>query len=249
MSPELERQIMNTVIMYSKRDQWRKWGMHTLRKQGAAVLIEGPPGTGKTVIAEYLALQVRKKGLKELSFADFGSQVPGENSRQIRGFFEAAKKNGNMTVVLDECEAVLWDRAKAEASAMWMLEVIDELLVQIGKYAGFIILISNKPELLDPALFRRLIAVIRVEAPQYPERIRLWKSKFPMAYPIHPSAAYLKTLATLQLTGAEIENVLIEYTSDCIRTDSKPDFDELLAVGVRYLEGKEQQEERRAQSH
>jgi hypothetical protein len=41
-----------------------------------------------------------------------------------------------MTIAIDECEAILWDRGRAGASAMWMLEVIDELLVQIGKYPG-----------------------------------------------------------------------------------------------------------------
>lgn len=230
MSLALERQVMNAVVMYTKRKEWQKWGMHRIRKQGAAILLKGPPGTGKTAIAEYLALKIRKKGIKSLSFADFGSHVPGENSRQIRKFFEAAKENGMMTVHLDECEAVLWDRARAGSTAMWMLEVIDELLVQIGKYQGLTILCSNKPELLDPALDRRLIAIIDVLPPEQPERLRLWKDKLPSEHPLKLSIDQLHKIATLQLTGAEIENTLIEFSSDCLRTDKTPKFERLFEM-------------------
>lgn len=224
MSADVERQVMNAVTMYSKRQQWRAWGLHKLRKQGAAILLKGPPGCGKTVIADYLSLRIRQKGIKSLSFADFGSHIPGENARQIRKFFADAYENGNMTIFLDECEAVLWDRGRAGATAMWMLEVIDELLVQIGKYPGLIILASNKPELLDYALDRRLIATITIPRPEYPERVRLWEDKIPTEFPLKLSIDQTNKIATLQLSGAEIENTLIDYSSDCIRLDKKPNF-------------------------
>jgi SpoVK/Ycf46/Vps4 family AAA+-type ATPase len=227
MSPALEDAVMNAVAQYTKLAQWKKWGLHRIRKQGAAILLKGPPGTGKTTIANYLALNIRKKGIKELSFADFGSHVPGENSRQIRRFFEDAKDNGGMTIFLDDCEAVLWDRSRAGGSAMWMLEVIDELLVQIGKYHGLIILGTNKDELLDYAIYRRLIATIDVPRPAAPERFRLWQDKMPPEFPLKPSLDQYNHLATLQLTGAEIENVIIDYASMCLRKNKRPMFSQL----------------------
>jgi SpoVK/Ycf46/Vps4 family AAA+-type ATPase len=211
--------------------------------------LKGPPGTGKTVIAEYLALKIRKKGIKELSFADFGSHIPGENSRQIRKVFADAKDNGEMTVVLDECEAVLWDRSRAGSTAMWMLEVIDELLVQIGKYTGLVILISNKAELLDSGLYRRLIAVIDVLPPELPERIRLWQSKFPDSHPLKLTVDQIKEIATLQLTGAEIENVLIEYSSECIRKGTKPKYNGLWDAAAEFVERKKELEAEREEAN
>lgn len=237
MSADVERQVMNAVTQYSKRLLWKKWGLHKLRKQGAAILLKGPPGCGKTVIAEYLSLRVRQRGIKSLSFADFGSHVPGENARQIRLFFEAAKENGEMTVFLDECEAVLWDRGRAGATAMWMLEVIDELLVQIGKYPGLVILATNKPELLDYALDRRLMATIVIPRPDFPERIRLWGDKIPDEFPLKLSIDQKTKIATLQLTGAEIENTILLYASDCIRLSKKPTYQGL------YLTAKETEEQ------
>lgn len=239
MSPALEAQVMNAVTQYSKRQLWRKWGMHLVRKQGAAILFIGPPGCGKTKIAEYLALNIRKKGIKELSFADFGSQVPGENSRQIRRIFDEAKENDGMTIFLDECEAVLWDRSKAGATAMWMLEVIDELLAQIGKYPYLTILATNKHELLDSALYRRLIATIQVDPPEKPERIRLWKSKWPDQFPLKLSIDEIDKVATVQLTGAEIENALIDMASECLRRDIKPKFALLMESARRIRDERE----------
>lgn len=238
MTRAIERAVMNAVVMYQQRKKWKQWGLHLIRKQGACILLEGPSGSGKTTIAEYLALRIRKKGFKGISFADFGSHVPGENARQIRKIFEDAKENGEMTIGIDECEAILWDRGRAGASAMWMLEVINELLVQIGKYPGLIILMTNMVQLLDPALSRRVIAHIRVDRPEFPERVRLWQDKFPDSYPLKLSIEQVNKIATLQLSGAEIENVIIEYSSDCIRLNKKPKFDELKAfaeAAERYI--------------
>ena len=227
MSPELEAQVMNAVMQYAKLQKWKKWGLHRIRKAGAAILLKGPPGTGKTTIAEYLALAIRKKGIKSMSFADFGSHEPGENSRQIRRIFEEAKENGGMTIFLDDCEAVLWERSRASGSAMWMLEIIDELLAQIGKYQGLCILATNKDEMLDYAIYRRLIAIIDVPRPAPPERLRLWKQKMPQEFPLKLSIEEFDRIASMQLTGAEIENVIIEYASECLRKDKLPKFNQL----------------------
>jgi SpoVK/Ycf46/Vps4 family AAA+-type ATPase len=232
MSQDLEEQVLNAVMKYKKRQLWKKWGLERLRKQGIAILLIGPPGVGKTVIAEWLAIKIRGKGIKEVSFAEFGSHIPGENARQIRKVFKDAAENGEMTVYLDECDAVLWDRAMAGSTAMWMLEVIDELLVQIGKYPGLVILSTNKPEILDEALDRRLMATITVTVPALPERYKLWKDKMPDEYPLKLSLAQLDKLASLVLTGAEVENVIIEASSDALRQDRLPSFEMLYQTAM-----------------
>lgn len=222
MSAEVEAQVLDAVSMYINRQKWRQWGMASLRKQGAAILLKGPSGTGKTTIANYLSLSVRKKGMHEVSFADFGSHIPGENARQIREIFTYGKENENMTLFLDECEAVLWDRSRAGATAMWMLEVIDELLAQIGKYQGLVILASNKDELLDTALDRRLLASIHVGVPNYNMRLALWRTKIPRTFPLKLSIEQTEKLAQLVLTGAEIEIAIINCASEALRKKKNP---------------------------
>jgi SpoVK/Ycf46/Vps4 family AAA+-type ATPase len=112
-----------------------------------------------------------------------------------------------------------------------MLEVIDELLMQIGKYPGFQMLATNKPELLDPALDRRILATIHVDVPAERERYRLWKQKLPADYPLKLEADQLLQLATNYIiTGNDIENVIIEVSADALRQDSIPTFEMLLSA-------------------
>lgn len=246
MSPDLERQVMNAVAQYTNRNQWKKWGMLGIRKQGVAILLKGPSGCGKTKIAEYLSLVIRKRGIKELSFADFGSHVPGENARQIRENFDWAKENGGMTVFLDECEAVLWNRSRAGGSAMWMLEVIDELLVQIGKYPFLTILASNKSELLDPAIDRRLIATIHVGLPEYRERLAMWRIMVPKSFPVKLTLEQTDKLAKHIISGAEIENAIIMCASEAIRIKKNPTFTNLLACAEHYAQQRTIRDEQHA---
>lgn len=229
MSAEVERQCLNAAAQWTARNQWKKWGMMGLRKQGAGILLKGPPGCGKTTIATWLSLKVRKKGMKELSFADFGSHVPGENARQIRENFDYAKENGDMTIFLDECEAVLWDRSRAGSTAMWMLEVIDELLAQIGKYRGLVILATNKDELLDSGIQRRMLAEIYIGVPDRAMRLALWTIKMPAAFPIKLTIEQKNKLADLVLTGAEIETAIINCASDAMRLKKNPTVKQLFA--------------------
>lgn len=224
MSPALETSLLNAVVMFTKQNKWKQWGLHYIRKQGSAFLLEGPPGCGKTTIANWLSLRIRKKGLKEVSFADFGSGDPGQNARNIRSIFEDAKDHSLMTVYLDECDAVLVNRDNLGPDAQWMMEVINELLQQIDKYPGLVILSTNRVHALDPALFRRLLAIIHVPPPEFDERVKLWNNKIPDSHPLRLTPSEVKELATLQLTGAEIENSILNYSGDIIRRDGKPTY-------------------------
>lgn len=224
MSAEVERQVMAAVAQYTHRLKWKQWGMDKLRKQGSAILLEGPSGTGKTTIANYIALTIRRKGMHEISFADFGSHIPGENARQIRKIFEYAKENENMTLFFDDCEAVLQNRKTLDPTMKWMLEIVDEILVQIGRYEGLIIMATNLGESLDPAIERRIIARVKVDIPDYAGRLALWRTKMPEKFPLKLSLAETEVLAHFVATGAEIENAILLCASESLRLNREPKF-------------------------
>lgn len=236
MSAALERQALNAVTMFTKSQQWKKWGLHKIREQGSALMLEGPPGCGKTVIAEWLALKVLKSGFREVTFADFGSGDPGGSALGLRNIFVEGKENNWCTLYFNECDAILVDRETLGPDAKWMVEVIDELLIQTEKYKGFIVFATNRPDCLDPALWRRILRRIHVGPPEQPERARLWKVKVPDEYPWHPNSKEIEKLATLQLTGAEIENAIINYSSDIIRLDRRPTFNGMVEAARQEME-------------
>ena len=224
VSANTQDQINQAIAQYKDANKWRDWGLATLRAQGACILLEGPPGTGKTTIAEYIAIKVRKKGIKIIDFGEFGSQVPGENSRQIKKLFAEANKNGGMTIFLDEVEAVLWSRDRIAGSNTWMLEVIDTLLAEISKYKHLIIMATNRADMLDAAVMRRLIARIFVPLPDLETRRRLWVAKWPAKFPLRPTEAALSFLAerTEGMTGSTIERIILNAGSRAIVAQRLP---------------------------
>lgn len=228
ISQDLDQQIHAAVAQYTGMNTWNDWGMKYFRQQGACVLLKGPPGCGKTVIARYLA-SLLDKGIVEVDMSSFGSNEPGENERKIESIFREAS-NKRKTVFMDEVDAVLWDRSKAGADSMWMVSVIDKLLIELGRYRYLCILATNRDEMLDTALERRLIADIYVGKPEAPERHRMWKTKIPKQYPLQFSAIQLATLSEFKLTGAEIENAIIKETQLAIIGKRKPNFDSLCNV-------------------
>jgi SpoVK/Ycf46/Vps4 family AAA+-type ATPase len=229
MSPELDRQILNAVAQFKERKKWKQWGLHNLREQGAAILLEGPAGCGKTVIAEYLALKIRRKGIKKVSMADFGSGDPGGSTRALREIFKEANDNGGMTIFFDECDSILIDRSRLSGDMVWIIDIVNELLTLISSYRFLIVLATNRPQILDRALYRRLLAIITVPVPERPEREKLWRMKIPEAYPIKLDQRQVEQIATLQITGSEIETVIINVSSDCLRSSKKPTYKQLFA--------------------
>lgn len=239
MSKEVERQVLNAIVQFREKAIWKSWGLSHLRKQGAAILLYGPPGCGKTVIAEYLSLALVKRGLKECTFADFGSKVPGENARQIRNLFQKAKDNKNQTIFMDECDTILIARDQLGADMQWMSEIINELLQQIGKYSGLVILATNRESVLDPALERRIIAKVHVDTPTLQDRCTLWKSKWPDTFPLSLTPSIVETLSRYILTGAEIENTILEAASEAIEQKRKPTLDDFCNVARKRATGHE----------
>lgn len=228
MSPHLEEQVLAAVAQYTNMHKWVEWGMKYFRVQGACVLLKGPPGCGKTVIARYLA-SLLDKGILEIDLSKFGSAMPGENERQIEQLFSDGKAR-QKAIFMDEADAILWDRSKAGADSMWMVSVIDKLLIEIGRYPYLCILATNREQMLDSALERRIIASVFVGKPEQPERLRLWKSKIPKQYPLKLSPIQYEALSEYQLTGAEIENTIIKETQLAILHDRLPTFESLCNV-------------------
>ena len=237
MAPELEEEVEAALVQYTQRHLWKDWGMDYLGMSGAAVLFEGPCGTGKTTIARYMSKRVGK-GILPLNMKDVGGKAPGHTERMISEHFDKAKIDGNKTIFIDECEAILWDRSKAGSDSMWMVGVIDELLMRVAEYKGLIIFATNRPEIVDPALKDRCFAVLQIPMPEYKQRLALWKQKIPTRFPLHPTTAQLEQLATLQMSGRQIENTIKREASFAIRGGRKPTFASMLSLATQSTHNK-----------
>lgn len=227
--------LQEALVSFTHKVTWGKYGMNTLKKAGTAILLVGPPGTGKTTSAKWLAKKAGGLGLISITMADVGGSDPGSTERQTKAIFAEGKRKDNCPIFIDECDSILWSRDKAGPDSMWMLAVVNGFLQQIEQYPGLTILATNRPHDLDPALHRRLLAVIHLNKPNEEVRQILWQNKIPEEYPYQPRRAEICTLATFMLTGAEIENTIERATRRAIRQNRKPSF-ELFCIMAREVE-------------
>lgn len=241
---ELEGKIEDAIQAFLHRDTWKEWGLDKLRQQGAAILLHGAPGLGKTLTAYYIAKKLHL-AITEISMADYGSDKPGQLARNIRKIFSgevslAKMKHKNPSIIfLDECDSMLISRKKLGADMVWMLEPITALMVEIARYPGLVILATNLVTVLDEALERRLLARIRFEKPDSRLRRKIWQAKWPKKFPSQPNEQELDELAEYDLTGAQIENAFMLWSGRCIKfyTSNKSYRPEVVEL-ILFLENK-----------
>lgn len=232
MSPALECEIEAALVQYEQMTKWKEWGLDTLRKQGNMVFLGGPPGTGKTTIANYMSKRVGRS-MVTLNMKDVGGKAPGHTERMIHETFQGAKAGGLKTIFMDECEAIVWDRGRAGSDSMWMVGIIDEILMQTANYKGLIVAASNRGDIVDTALLDRCFAVLQIGMPEGPERLRLWLQKMPERFPLRLTKIQFDTLSEVAISGRQIENAIVREASMALAQKREPSFTELLNIAKK----------------
>ena len=128
------------------------------------ILFVGPPGTGKTMLAKYLASKLEKE-LVVLDLATVISSFLGKTGLNLKRVIEYAKRN-KVILLLDEFDAIA--KRRDDLSDLGELKrVVNILLVELDNWPSGSILIatSNHPELLDRAVWRRFDELFEIEKP------------------------------------------------------------------------------------
>lgn len=145
------------------------------------VLLYGPPGTGKTLLARAIASNIDANFLKVVSSAIVDKYI-GESARLIREMFGYAKEHQPCIIFMDEIDAIGGKRFSEGTSADREIQrTLMELLSQldgfdvIGKVK--MIMATNRPDVLDPALMRpgRLDRKIEIPLPNENARMDILK--------------------------------------------------------------------------
>ena len=131
------------------------------------MLLYGPPGCGKSFIAEKFAEEAGWN-YKLIRSSDLSSTYVHGSQKKIGQLFEEARKNAPMILNFDEFDALVPDRGRSGSA--YMSGEVNEFLSQMnscGKDRVFVIASSNRPDLIDPAVRRkgRLDQLIYIPVP------------------------------------------------------------------------------------
>ena len=180
------------------------------------VLLEGAPGTGKTLLAKAIAGEAGVPSFS-ISGSDFVEMFVGVGASRVRDLFEEAKHHAPCIVFIDEIDAVARRRGTGMGGGHDEREqTLNQLLVEMdgfGVNEGIIVLAAtNRVDILDPAILRpgrfdRKITVNRPDVAGREEILRVHAKNKPLAEDVD-----LKKVAqtTAGFTGADLENLLNE---------------------------------------
>jgi len=145
------------------------------------VLLYGPPGTGKTLLARAVASNIDANFLKVVSSAIVDKYI-GESARVIREMFGYARDHQPCVIFMDEIDAIGGRRFSQGTSADREIQrTLMELLNQMDGFDTLgkvkVIMATNRPDVLDPALLRpgRLDRKIEIPLPNEQSRLDILK--------------------------------------------------------------------------
>ncbi|CDD46841.1 aTP-dependent zinc metalloprotease FtsH 3 [Firmicutes bacterium CAG:534] len=180
------------------------------------VLLEGAPGTGKTLLAKAIAGEAGVPFFS-ISGSDFVEMFVGVGASRVRDLFEEAKRHSPCIVFIDEIDAVARRRGTGMGGGHDEREqTLNQLLVEMdgfGVNEGIIVMAAtNRVDILDPAILRpgrfdRKISVNRPDVGGREDILKVHAKNKPLAEDVD-----LKQIAqtTAGFTGADLENLLNE---------------------------------------
>ena len=165
--PELAHASCDLVAVADALVRWRPGGP----SGGVSLCLHGPPGTGKSAFADYLAGRTGRALHRAHAASLLGSFV-GETEANIAAAF-AASADADAILLFDEADSFLCDRRDAQHS--WEVTAVNEFLQRLEAHRGIVVCTTNLFAALDEAALRRFVFKISF-APLLPmQALRLFE--------------------------------------------------------------------------
>lgn len=194
-------------------------------KAPKGVLLYGPPGTGKTLLARAVASTLDVNFLKVVSSALIEKYI-GESSRMIREMFAYAREKAPCIIFLDEIDAIGGKRTgDSSSSDREVQRTLMELLNQLDGFKDLdnvkVIMATNRPDILDPALMRpgRLDRKIEVPLPNDQARREIFHIHSDEMEKGEEINYDMLVKLTSGFNGADLRNVCTEAGMFALRED------------------------------
>jgi len=225
----VKQELLQIIDILKNKTKYQEYGVRLPK----GVLLEGPTGNGKTLMARAFAGEIDFP-LIATSGAEFNEKYVGVGAARIRELFKFAQENQPSVIFIDEIDALARKRTNTEdGSGDERSQTLNQLLVALDGFNNnnnvVIIGATNRIDILDPAVKRpgRMDKIIHIPNPDSNTRkeiIEIHRSR----KPINATTEEIVKL-TVGLNGAQIENLLNEATLCGVRESSLP-------IGIKNLE-------------
>ncbi len=152
---EVKSEVTEIVDFLREPEKFRRLGAKIPR----GVLLSGPPGSGKTLLARAVAGEAQVPFFS-ISASEFIEAIVGVGASRVRDLFDQAKKVAPAMIFIDELDAI--GRARGGAQSLGgndeREQTLNQILTEMDGFTGtegvVVLAATNRPEILDPALLR-----------------------------------------------------------------------------------------------
>jgi len=207
------REVRDAIeLSLEKPESFEKFGIQPPK----GVLLTGPPGTGKTMLAKAVASHTNATFLG-LVGSELAQKYIGEGGRMVRELFSLARKKSPCIIFIDEIDAI--GSKRLDSSTSGDREVQRTLMQLLSELDGFnsldnvkVIAATNRPELLDKALLRpgRFDRIVEIPLPNLEGREAIF-NVHAKKMPLDKNVDFSKlSIITEGYSGAEIKAITID---------------------------------------
>jgi transitional endoplasmic reticulum ATPase len=233
---DVKQELMESVEWPLKKPEvFHKMGI----KPPRGILLYGPPGCGKTMLARAVATESEANFIS-IKGPEIFSKWVGESEKAIREVFRKGRTAAPAIIFFDELDAIVPKRGLGYADSGASERVISQLLTEIDGIESLqnvlVIAATNRPDILDPAVLRpgrfdRLIYVPSPDTDSLKEIFKLHSHEMPLSKDVDPGA--LASMAE-GYSGADIEAICREAAIIALRDNieatevSRRDFEKAM---------------------
>jgi len=183
--------------------------------RGVSAILAGPPGTGKTMVAQLVARELGYD-LYVIELSQVVNKYIGETEKNLARVFDEAERS-HAVLFFDEADALFAKRTEVRSSNDRYANLeVNYLLQRMESYDGVTLLATNLEQGIDEAFKRRVRFTIAFEIPEAPVRARLWRSMFPTEVPLAPDIDWDKLGDKWQMAGGYIKKAAVRAAARAI---------------------------------